>query len=240
MVTRTLAAAVLLSLAVTQAPGTSAAEDDVVVGILEHLSPAQKKRLDGAYGDVGPAIVRVAFRKQAGQWQAFKSDVGDVDGLHAATQEFPQKLEWTVAFDGKPRGHLQSAAPPQWNVYSDVGVELVSRGSKVVAIGRPDASFERWDTDKPVFRPLVLVTRPNTADPDRWKPTKLGDTWRAAGIAGLRDALKAEAAELRFRDRDVKSVKAYRAKSGRVLFALELSKTVPHTDEVLGLEWWTH
>jgi hypothetical protein len=204
------------------------------------LSPAQKKRLDGAYGDVGRAIVRVAFRKQAGRWQAFKSDVGDLDQLKAATQNVPQKLDWTIAFDGKARGHLQSAAPPHWNFYSDVGIELIPRGSKVIAIGHPSAGFERWDSDKPVPRPLVLVTRPDTGDPDQWKPATLDGAWRAAGIASFRAEIKAEASDLRFRDKDVKLVKAYRAKSGRVLFALELSKTVPHADEVPGPERQAH
>jgi hypothetical protein len=222
------------------AAGAFAADDDVVVGILEHLSPAQKKRLDDAYGDVGPAIVRVAFRKQAGRWQALPSDIGDLDQLKAATRNFPQKLDWTIAFDGKARGHLRSAAPPQWNFYSDVGVELVPRGSKVIAIGHPSTGFERWDSDKPVHRPLVLVTRPDTGDPDQWKPAKLDDTWSAAGIARLRAEVKAEASGLRFRDKDVKLVKAYGSKSGRVLFGLELSKSVPQADELPGPERQAH
>jgi hypothetical protein len=210
MVNRTPVAALLFVLGIGLPPGAFAADDDVVVGILEHLWPAQKKRLDDAYGDVGPAIVRVAFRKQAGRWQAFPSDIGDLDQLKAATRNFPQKLDWTIAFDGKARGHLRSAAPPQWNFYSDVGVELVPRGSKVIAIGHPSTGFERWDSDKPVHRPLVLVTRPDTGDPDQWKPAKLDDIWSAAGIARFRAEVKAEASGLRLRDKDVKLVKGLR------------------------------
>ena len=105
---------------------------------------------------------------------------------------------------------------------------------------RPSTGFERWDSDKPAHRPLVLVTRPDTGDPDEWKPAKLDDAWRAAGIASFRAEVKPAASDLRLRDKDVKLVKAYRAKSGRVLFALELSKTVPHADQVPGPEWQTH
>jgi hypothetical protein len=234
MVTRTFAAAFLLILGVGLAPGAIAADDDVVVGILEHLSPAQQRRLAGAYGDVGSAVVRVAFRKQAGQWQAFASDVGDLDQLKAATQNFPQKLAWTIAFDGKARGHLESTAPPQWAFYSDLGIELIRPGTKVIAIGHPDAGFERWDSDKPVDRPLVLVTRPNTRDPDQWKPATLEDAYRAAGIASLRAENKPEAG---FGDENIRVVKAYRSKSGRVLFALKLSKAVPRGDGPPGPEW---
>jgi hypothetical protein len=52
MVNRTPAAALLFVLGIGLPPGAFAADDDVVVGILEHLSPAQKKPLDDAYGDV--------------------------------------------------------------------------------------------------------------------------------------------------------------------------------------------
>jgi hypothetical protein len=87
---------------------------------------------------------------------------------------------------------------------------------------------------------LAVVTRPDTSDPDRWKPAKLDGDGRAAGVASFRATVEAEAGDVRFRDQDGKIVKAARANCGRALFALELAKSVPQAAELSGPERQAH
>src|SRR5204862_125101 len=139
-----------LAAAFALVPGPARAAD-VVLGILEQLSPAQQKRLESAYGEKGAAVVRVAFHAEGGSWKAFPADI-------AAIGDFPARLTWTVAFDGQARGKLESAGPRQWLAYEDVGLQFLVPGGALPRIGAPDGAYEQWGSDAPVRRPLVVVT----------------------------------------------------------------------------------
>src|SRR5262245_5913675 len=112
-------AVALLAVAIGQQSAT-AGTDAVVVGILEHLSPAQQERLAEAYGRKTGAVVRLAFRSRGGTWEAFPNDIADLDQLATAMRDFPDRVSWTVAFDGHARGTFDSASPRQWLTYEDV------------------------------------------------------------------------------------------------------------------------
>jgi hypothetical protein len=217
-----------------------AADDTVVVGVLESLSPAQRQRLERDYGKIGGTIVRVAFHKTAEGWQAFDGHVENVEQLRAARGRFPARLDWTVAFDGRALGRVTSAAPGEWKAYADMGLELVTPGQQVVHIGKSDARFQSWEAEKPVYRPLVLVSRPNVADPDQWKTVHLGRDDLAGAIAPLRAELARERKELRFANRDIRISNAYRSRSGRIIFALTLNPKLNREDGPPGPEWSSH
>ena len=160
------AALVVLGLALVSARAQAA---EVDLGILEQLSPAQTMRLEKAYGQKPEAVVRVAFRGAGGAWSAFPGDI-------TAIGQFPAKVAWTVAFDGQARGRLESASPPQWLAYADLGLQFLLPGSTPPRIGAPAAAFEQWDSDTPVRRPLVLVSARMSRTPSigsRRRPMRL-------------------------------------------------------------------
>jgi len=218
-------AAVALLLAPTFATSAVAADEDVVVGILENLSPERATGLRRSYGSGAAADVRVAFAKRAGRWEAFKSDVGDLDQLETASQDFPRKVAWTITFDGKPRGQLESASPNRWLAYRDIGIQVITSAGKVPRLGN---------------RPLVLASQGDVRDPEQWRRAKLDDPDLRRGRAHFRTQVKTEDASLGFEDRDVQPVKAYRSKAGKVLFALAIRGRKSPADEVPSAAWSLH
>jgi hypothetical protein len=222
-----------------RAPCASNASRDVVVGILESLSPEQMKSLQRDYGYRVPAVVRVAFKKESGQWRAFRSGFDDPDQLRAAPGLFPSPMEWTVASGGGPRGRIESASPPQWTTYGDVGIQLISPGRSIPRIGRPDSAFEQWGSSGPVYQPLIVVSQPNTRDPEGWRRISADGSPSKLAVADFRARIVKENPASKFDISRVTVLKAYRSRSGAVLLAIALAGTLP-ADEVPGTEWSPH
>lgn len=236
--------AVLVPLLAAATPALGGGED-VIIGILENLSPHAATVLKRSYGTAATAQARVTFAKRDGKWQAYRSDVGDLDELNAAYRGFPQRLSWTIAFDGKSRGQLESALPDRWLAYGDIGMQLIRPGSAVPRFGKPTADFEPFDAHAPVYRPVVLVSQPRSSqpqlrDPQKWKPAKLGDGDLAQALADFRRQVNREDPRLQFGDGDVRPIKVYRSADGKVLFALAIRGRKPPADEVHGPAWSPH
>jgi hypothetical protein len=225
-------AGVLLSAALALLPGPAKAAD-VVLGILEQLSPAQQKRLESAYGEKGAAVIRVAFHAEGGAWKAFPPDI-------AASGDFPARLAWTVAFDGQARGRLESASPRQWLAYEDVGLQFLAPGGALPRIGAPDAAYEQWGSDGPVRRPLVVVTGPHVEDPDQWKPAAPESGLLQRGRASFLAKLAEENPALSSEPANVQLMKCYRSARGQLLLAFLIDGKAPPPDEVPGPEWGPH
>jgi hypothetical protein len=240
MLSRIAIAVVLLPIGLAWPLPAFAVDDDIFVGILENLSPGQAQELRRSYGSTVAADVRVAFAKRAGHWQAFPSDFGDLAELKTASQSFPHRVDWTIAFDGSPRGRLESALPEQWLAHRDVGIQLIISAGKLPRFGTPAAEFEPFDGDGPVYRPVVLVSQPNARDPEQWKPTKLDNGYVERALPDFRHQVSTSDPGLTFKDRDVRAVKAYRSNAGAVLFALAIRGIKPPVDEVPGSAWSPH
>jgi hypothetical protein len=240
MLSRIAIAVVLLPIGLAWPLPAFAVDDDIFVGILESLSPGRAQELRRSYGSAAAADVRVAFVKRAGRWQAFPSDFGDLAELKTASRSFPQRVGWTIAFNGKPRGRVESELPEKWLAHRDVGVELIISAGKLPRFGPPAAEFEPFDGHGQVYRPLVLVSQPYVRDPEQWKPAKLdnGDLERA--LPDFRRQVSTSDASLDFKDRDVRAVKVYRSSAGEVLFALAIRGIKPPADEVPGSAWSPH
>jgi hypothetical protein len=112
-------------------------------------------------------VVITAFSKEATGWKA-------LNGLN-------QKVKWTVAFDGKNLGEVEtqpSLAPEvavnpnpveTSSTYVHAVHEILTPVNKVPAIGKPSNQFSGAFGGS-VRRPLVVVSEPNFVDPDQWKP----------------------------------------------------------------------
>jgi|SRR5579871_4992136 len=216
------------------------AGDNVVVGVLENLSPNLQARIQQAYGTAARSVIRVAFRRVADGWEAFPDDIGNLDQLQSASQQFPVSLDWTVAFDGKSLGRIQSARPKQWLAFSDVGLQLPLAGEQLPHVGQPGSDFAQWGADGAVYRPLILVSAPNVQDPDGWQRAAEDDSLVSRGMDAFRAAVQKENAKFRLEDGQVVLLKAYRSRSGTMLFALLASGQAPAPDEVPGPEWSPH
>jgi hypothetical protein len=149
-----------------------AARDDgaVYVGLIE--DDRRELAMKGA-NDSGPTrnrVIMTAFSKDAEGWK-------NLDGLN-------QKIKWTVAFDGKKLGEVESQPSPKVEaVVNENPVEtsstyaravhvILTPADKVPVIGKPGGRFN-GAFETVVRRPLVVVSKPNFQDPDRWKATTL-------------------------------------------------------------------
>lgn len=216
------------------------AGDDILVGVLENLAPNQQARIRQVYGAAETSVVRVAFRRAADGWQALPDNVADLDQLQSAGQQFPANLDWTIAFDGRSIGRIESTRPKQWLAYSDIGLQLLPAGEQVPHMGQPGSDFAQWGADGAVYRPLVLVSAPNVQDPDRWQRTGSDSSLASRGMDSFRAAVHQENAKFKLEDGKVELLKAYRSRSGTLLFALIVTGQAPAPDEVPGPEWSPH
>jgi len=100
-------------------------------------------------------------------------------------RELNQNLKWTIAFDGKNLGQVESQVIPSAQARSK-GVSGPQCVHKILtALDKvPQVKMHEGGPGDPNFngnygvivrRPLVVVSKPNFADPDRWKRTKLPD-----------------------------------------------------------------
>jgi len=133
----------------------------LILGILEHYQNVEKK----GHG------VRVAFYEEDGQWKAFPTNFDTVNELSQAVRSFPEAVAWTICFDGRPLGSLASKSPQSYNLYADVGVQQITSKGNIPTVGQPTTLFSGWPEGR-TYRPLVLDSRPQCADPGKWRPEK--------------------------------------------------------------------
>jgi hypothetical protein len=106
---------------------------------------------------VANRIITPAFEKDGSEWKTVAS--------------LNQRITWTVAFDGKKLGEVESE--PRSQVASEKGggptnVQVIQtpRG-KIPSIGKPQGRFN-GNFGRLVRRPLIVVSRPHFSDPDHW------------------------------------------------------------------------
>jgi hypothetical protein len=78
---------------------------------------------------------------------------------------YPHQVSWTVAFDGKRIGTVNTTQPDHFTERFELGKQIAVPNSVLPRIPDRGNKFNLGE-----FRPLVLVSRPNYADPDVWKP----------------------------------------------------------------------
>jgi hypothetical protein len=142
-----------------------AAQGSIFVGVIEP-SPTHY------FGEnpKTPFMVRAAFHLKDGTWKAFPCQVSTLDDLKREVADFPEHITWTIAFDGKNRGEFTTTRPPAWKFYGDIGLLQPDPSEHVHLIRQGARNFVYWGDYPLPFRPLVVVSRPNFADPDHWKP----------------------------------------------------------------------
>jgi hypothetical protein len=189
----------------------------VVLGVLEDHP--------GHYvGELNYRPMRVVFRKSGLDWQPFLSDCPNQDCLKKITVDYPAEMTWTIAFDGRNLGQLNTPMPREYNQ------EIITAGP-VPTVGERSSEFA-GQLDRPVYRPLVANSRPYFRDPEAWKPFAPPQEM----VAGLQQQFRkrfpklcrlggpksSEMEPFPYRDDEVKVVKAYRSKTGWTVARLHL------------------
>ncbi len=233
------AVAALLGLLAWASP-VPAEPEDVIVGILEGISPTQQERLADAYGNTAPAAVRVAFRRRGGQWEGFPSAIEDQQQLAAVVAGFPPTAAWIVVFNGHERGRLRSRAPQRWLAYEDLGLEFIPTGDPVPGYGAPESPDQQASLDHDLPRSRVLVSQPHIADPEEWRPAKASDAAAAAGRAAFRAQLAKDNPKLEVADGEIQLLQTYGSLKGQAVMAFTILGKAPPPDEVPGPEWGPH
>jgi hypothetical protein len=137
--------------------------EEPVVGVVE------EKQCDR--DSIGP-IVRVMFAKGADGWRTLDTNAS-WSGLDLG------KRTWTIAFDGRERGQVQTPElKGQPTADRRDRFLKVAAGDSVPRIANTAKRFAGW-CDSPKRRPLVLVSGGGrAADPESWKPYAVAPGYR--------------------------------------------------------------
>lgn len=164
-----IACLVLLLLSfVSQRATTAKQKADVDVIYVGILDDAREELRNWKAGVAEHRIIMPAFERNDGGWKAIKSFE-------------PRQVKWTIAFDGKNLGLVesQSGAPGDQltSEYSRAKQTILTPASEIPSVGDPSTKFAGVFSPGPgkFRRPLVAVSRPYFKDPDNWKRKMLPD-----------------------------------------------------------------
>jgi len=138
--------------------------ETVYVGLIED----DRRQLAGLgvkdHGPVSNRTLTPAFEKNGAGWQSI--------------QRLNEKVRWTIAFDGKNLGEVESEPIVASKVSSErmpgpsFPHSILTPTGRIPIIGTPDERFN-GDFGAPVRRPLVVISKPNFKDPEEWKRARL-------------------------------------------------------------------
>jgi len=228
---------IVLLLGLTSA-GVFATGQDLILGVLEDVP--------GVYaGESDHPGVRVVFRKEGRDWQAFPSNCRDQQCLKRISSEYPHEVTWTIAFDGRDLGQVVGRTPKEFHFYSHVGLQEIADSGSVPIIGKKSTDYGGF-TGASVYRPLAANSKPNFRDPESWKASQLSPDLLGLVRRQFRrkfpklcksskeDETKLE--PLLYHDKDVKLVKAYASKKSWVVARLHLAEAIDCDDTEAGFE----
>jgi hypothetical protein len=135
---------------------------------LGFLDDAREEMANWKPGIASQRVVRPAFERTAAGWKQV-----DLSSL-------PPRMTWTIAFDGRNLGQVESQADPNGGLTPFQ--TILTSAAAVPSVGSPSMHFAGVLTNPATKfrRPLVIISKPYFHDPDGWKRTKLD-----AGIAAL-------------------------------------------------------
>lgn len=206
------------------------------------------------YNEANRAYVRVAFKNETGIWEACVPEVTVQKGLQHAHTLFPSSVLWTVAFDGKKLGQVQSIAPQKYGLYSEIGLLPLMPNPSIPKIGKASLEFGDWSAEMRL-RPLAAVSESHFSDPEQWKPKNINrDTLRSVRADFRHMFPQAKTCNqkgqgmvsLSYQDQDILVRKSYTNRLGVQLASLELRPFLdkcglPNDDEEdgFGVRWFS-
>jgi len=133
-------------------------DDKIYLGFLDD---AREEMVNWKAGVARQRVIRPAFERSSRGWS------------QADLTTLPARMTWTVAFDGRSLGQLESQADPEGGLTAFQ--TILTSAAAVPNVGLPSDEFAGIMAigETKVRRPLVVVSKPYVQDPDRWKRTKL-------------------------------------------------------------------
>lgn len=201
-------------------------EDKIYVGILDD---AREDIWNRKTAPIERRVVMPAFEKSGSEWRSI-------------THFWPLPMEWTVAFDGKSLGQVESQVTSPEGDGDQINSEssrakqvILTPSADVPTIGKPSEQFSGVSgmlRPLKIRRPLVLVSKPYFRDPDGWKRTQLPEEIARRVRQGFRkqyshvDRCKDEAIaehDWKFPDSALMLVTAYASNKNSFLVAVSLN-----------------
>ncbi len=114
-------------------------------------------------GVASQRVIRPAFERTPSGWK------------EADPSSLPPSMKWTIAFDGKNLGQVESKADANGGLTPFQ--TILTSTAAIPSVGSPSEKFAGVlaNPTMKVRRPLVTVSKPYFQDPDGWKRTKLND-----------------------------------------------------------------
>lgn len=200
------------------------ADTPLYVGVIEQVGSPNTVDQDSI---MSQPHVRVAFEKKDGNWMPTKASFSTQEEL---ANDFPKAVNWTVMFDGKQLGRIKSRIPSVYDFYGDAGIHLVTPGQEIPKVKTDTSDFA--NTAGPArFRPLLVASAPNFKDPDTWKRTSLSQEEQKRAVGAFRKILplteycadpNQNAEMIAYANDEIALLKAYRSKSGEILYGEKL------------------
>jgi len=153
---------ILLAEGVLCATAVRTAPSDVIY--LGFLDDHREEMVNWKPGVATQRIIRPAFEKTGSVWKQIEPS------------SFPSSMQWTIAFDGKDLGKVESGASADEGLHLTAFREILTPAAAVPSVGSPSDAFAGIlgaGGDTKVRRPLIAVSKPYFQDPDGWKRASL-------------------------------------------------------------------
>jgi len=135
----------------------------------EYIGIVEQHFNDWNIDSIQPFVIRVSFYKNETDWKSMPFEFGNKPQSYIAV--YPKKLNWSICFDGKILGKINSTIPTTINYYKDIGIHLIDNMNDVPRIGKPSEQFSGWMSTN-VYRPIIVSTLPYCTDSTKLKPYK--------------------------------------------------------------------
>ena len=134
-------------------------DETIYVGLIEDDRKELGHLGSKDFYPVNNRAITAAFMRDASGWRP--------------AHKLNSKIRWTVAFNGKSLGEVESApvASPQATSEKITGPSnvqsILTPADKIPTVGKPEGKFN-GNFETIIRRPLVVVSEPQFADPDHW------------------------------------------------------------------------
>lgn len=174
-----------------------------------------------------------------------------MNSAQTASPYIQSKMSWSVAFDGRKLGTIQTTDPgfttPYSWTYTRDRLLNVQSSDLAPSVANKSGLFSGW-CQKPAVRPLIVVSGGQVDDPETWRPTTVSvddlarlfdDFRRNAGVAYICANLLESGVPFEYGLQDLEAVKGYKNNSDRRLITMRLKKG-SNCDGPIDKSWDRH